>query len=284
MSDEKECFVIAPIGEEDTEMRKRSDDVLNNIIKPIVEDYGYEAERADEIQEPGMIPTQIIERVIESDLVIADLTGSNPNVFYELAVRHAYNKPFIQLIDTGENLPFDVGKARTIRIDRGTAGSIRKVEEELERQIEAIESDDFDADNPISDAVELKRLRESGDPERESLADIKESISELQNSVTSIQNKFNNPEELFPERLTQKRELKNKEEMSKSLTAILDAATDIMVTIDEVDLDEDTYEKIDNSTGKLVKNVYRLETRLAEQEDDRSHHFMAAELANVDIE
>lgn len=110
----KKCFVISPIGEDDGPIRRRSDQVLQYIIKPPVEEAGYQLTRADKISEPGIITSQIIERVVEDDLVIADLTDWNPNVFYELAIRHAIRKPFVQLIKRGEKLPFDVAGTRTI--------------------------------------------------------------------------------------------------------------------------------------------------------------------------
>jgi len=50
----------------------------------------------------------------KSDLVIADLTYHNPNVFYELAVRHLNKKPVIHLIKKGEKIPFDINDRRTI--------------------------------------------------------------------------------------------------------------------------------------------------------------------------
>lgn len=72
--------------------------------------------RADQISKSGLITTQIINQIIECPLVIADLTGANPNVFYELAIRHATGKPYIQLIEQGHRLPFDIGGVRTISI------------------------------------------------------------------------------------------------------------------------------------------------------------------------
>ncbi len=79
---EKICFVIAPIGEPRSDIRKRSDQVLEHIIRPVVESCGYKAVRADDIPQPGMITNQIIQHVVDAPLVIADLTGQNANIFY----------------------------------------------------------------------------------------------------------------------------------------------------------------------------------------------------------
>ncbi len=64
--------------------------MLQGIIKPALENdpFNYDVQRADEISEPGLITDQIIGAIIEADLVVADLTGANPNAFHELAIRH----------------------------------------------------------------------------------------------------------------------------------------------------------------------------------------------------
>ena len=85
----KICFVIAPIGEPESDTRRRSDQILRHVIRPAVKSKGYTAIRADEISEPGIITSQVIQHIVEDPLVVADLTERNPNVFYELAVRHA---------------------------------------------------------------------------------------------------------------------------------------------------------------------------------------------------
>ena len=95
----KTCFVICPIGEEGTDIRERSDEILDEVITPAVTECGYESPvRADKISIPGIITSQIIQQIIDADLVIADLTKHNANVFYELAVRHCVQKPVILLI------------------------------------------------------------------------------------------------------------------------------------------------------------------------------------------
>ena len=60
----------------------------------------------------GLITKAIIEQIITADLVIADLTGNNPNVFYELAIRHSYRKPTIQIVKGEIDIPFDVANMR----------------------------------------------------------------------------------------------------------------------------------------------------------------------------
>lgn len=183
--EKKTCFVISPIGEEGSETRERSDKVLKHIICGTVEQLGYEVVRADKISEPGIITTQIIEHIIGSELVIADLTDKNPNVFYELALRHAIRKPLVQLIMKGEAIPFDVAATRIIQFDLHDLDSVASAKDQIASQVKSLESGKGEVDNPISVSIDLKVLRE-GNIEERALADIVESISDLRLAVTSV--------------------------------------------------------------------------------------------------
>ena len=188
MADEntKTCFVIAPIGEPDTEIRRRSDQILQYIIRPAVESLGYSAVRADEIDEPGIITSQVIQHVSEDPLVVADLTGHNPNVFYELAIRHAIRKPYIQIIQKGESIPFDVAAARTIFVDHRDLDMVDAAKNQIIEQTRNLESNSSSPESPISVAVDLQSLRQSDDPEQRSLADVLSTLSEIQGRLTNV--------------------------------------------------------------------------------------------------
>jgi hypothetical protein len=181
----KICFVISPIGEEESETRKRSDQILKHIITGPVEQLGYEVIRADKISEPGIITHQILQHIVDDPLVIADLTDRNPNVFYELALRHAIRKPLVQLIRKGDQIPFDVAATRIIQFDLQNLDSVDAAKLEIIAQVKSIEAGKTDTDNPISVSLDLKVLKESGNPKERSLADIVEAISDLRLIVAS---------------------------------------------------------------------------------------------------
>ena len=149
------CFVIAPIGEAESETRKRSDTVLRHIIRPVLKHpERYKVVSADEIAEPGLITNQIVERLRDDELVIADLTDANPNVFYALAIRNCVKKPVIHLLLTGQKPPFDLGNSRTIFYDLTLEGGER-CKEELEKHITAVESDSSNVSSPVSNVIDL---------------------------------------------------------------------------------------------------------------------------------
>ena len=176
---DKSCFFIAPIGEPGTAVREDSDQVLRHIVRPAASRFGFNAVRADEIAEPGIITSQVIERIVESPLVIADLTGHNPNVFYELAIRHAIRKPFVQMIRKGEAIPFDVATARTVRYELDLNGAADAVNE-IARQIEFLQNDPSTLETPISITLDLQNLRgteDSNDSGAQHLLPLLEDIS-----------------------------------------------------------------------------------------------------------
>jgi len=189
MNEKKTCFFISPIGEEGSEERKRSDDVLEYIITPVADTkFGYNVIRADKIGKPGMITSQVIEHVLESDLVVADLAYRNPNVFYELALRHAIRKPFIQIIEEGKAIPFDVAGVRTIYLNHTDLGSAERARRKLVEQIEAIHADPENIESPVTQAIDLQRLRQSGGQLEEYVVQMMEMLSDLKGQVAQLTN------------------------------------------------------------------------------------------------
>ena len=186
----KTCFVITPIDEEGTEIRKRADQLLKHIVGPVTESMGYAAIRADLIPQPGVITRQVIQGGIDSSIVIADLTGHNPNVFYELAVRHAVKRPYVQMIDSKEQIPFDIADTRTIIFDIHDMDSVEAAKQKLTNQIRSIEGGKAEVDNPVSMAVDLKILKESQNPTQRSLAELTEAIAEIRIIVRNIEERL----------------------------------------------------------------------------------------------
>jgi len=150
----KVCFYISPIGDEGTEQRKHSDFFLHQIVEPAMEGFGLQIVRADAIGKPGMITGQIIEHLVKAKLAIADLSFHNPNVFYELCLRHACRLPTVQIIRKRDNIPFDLEQFRTIQINTDDIYELYpKLDEyksEISNQVRKVLEDPEDVDNPIT--------------------------------------------------------------------------------------------------------------------------------------
>jgi len=176
----RSCFVVGPIGKAGSEARLRSDQLLRHLIAPVLKELGFAAPvRADQMSEPGRITRQIIERIMEDDLVIADLSDSNPNVYYELALRHGMSKPFIQLMATKEPLPFDIADQRTIFLNHRDLDSVADAREELDRQIRAVVEGQASVDSPFTFALDVRQLRETGDAGDRTTLEILALVQEL---------------------------------------------------------------------------------------------------------
>ncbi|MBD3342186.1 MAG: DUF1566 domain-containing protein [Candidatus Lokiarchaeota archaeon] len=154
MTDKKRCFIIMPFGKHGTPEYDRNMKIYKLMIKPVVEKCGYESIRADELEHVGSITRDIIELLHGSELVIADLTGRNANVFYELGVRHVlYRCGTIPIIKKGESLPFDIANYRAIFYTSELDGP-ELFKNELEMRIKAFEKYQAEkSDNPVHDIL-----------------------------------------------------------------------------------------------------------------------------------
>jgi hypothetical protein len=145
-----------------------------------------------------MITSQVIQHIVDDPLVVADLTGWNPNVFYELAIRHALRRPLVQMIKRGEQIPFDVAGTRTVYVDHKDLDSVEEAKEEIVKQVRSLEKDSSDIETPISVSLDLQLLRQSENPEQRSLGDLLAVITELRSGLSNLEKRLDNPETIIP--------------------------------------------------------------------------------------
>lgn len=177
----KNCFVVCPIGEEGTETRKRSDQILKHIIAPVCESEGYEVVRVDKINDSDSINQTIIKHLNESDLVIADLTDHNSNAFFETGYRTALGKPLIQLTQEGEKLPFDVSGTRTIFYNLSDLDKTETTKQKLRETIKVITIDKEDSSN---ESLQVDMQNSQNKQIISLLFDVKDSIEALSTSIS----------------------------------------------------------------------------------------------------
>lgn len=181
---ETECFFIAPIGEDNTDIRKRSDGIRDWVVKPAAEAAaGLMTVRADDVGEPGQITAQAVQHCLKAKAAVADLTGGNPNVYYELSVRHGALKPVVLIAEDGTKLPFDISQSRVIFFDSTDLSSAGEAQGEIREQIEA--SLVGTPDNPISDGMRLAELQ-AGNVEEQTLAAVLERLQRLSHTTDEI--------------------------------------------------------------------------------------------------
>lgn len=146
----KTCFVVSPIGEKGSDTRKRADDLFELVIEPALEKFSFDVIRADKIIGSNEITGDVVNLIQTADLCVIDLTGENPNVFYECGRRHEAGKPFIQLITDGERIPFDLAGIRTIPYNTSDARTVRDVSAQIRDYVEQFERDGYGAESGTS--------------------------------------------------------------------------------------------------------------------------------------
>lgn len=145
MANKDKCFIITPIGDDTDPIRRHIEGIIDAALRPALEDK-YDLVVAHRISEPGSITKQIITEIYSAKLVVANLTNRNPNVMYELALRHSLEKPVIMIAEKGTPLPSDIVMERTIFYQNDARGVI-----ELRENIAAAEKEiDYDkTESPI---------------------------------------------------------------------------------------------------------------------------------------
>jgi hypothetical protein len=124
------CFVVMAIGDQsyhgETVSAASLKDAYSNVIKEALSQArpGLEIVRSDEVSVPGTITTDILTRLMHSTFVVVDITYPNPNVFYEVGVRHACRPGTILIRDSEAPVkaPFDVSHQRYIEYHKTPAG------------------------------------------------------------------------------------------------------------------------------------------------------------------
>ncbi len=150
------CFVLMPLKDEFL-------DVYEKVLKPTLESpkIRLRCARADKFVHPTNIMSDIIKEICEADVVVADLSGCNANVFYELGVSHALADKTV-MISCEEAIPFDLKQYRIIHYKHTIGGAEQLVEKLTEAVLAVLESQD-EPSNPVQDFLARgKRLVKPG--------------------------------------------------------------------------------------------------------------------------
>ena len=169
----KSCFVIMPIGEvvspkvtvTRAELRSRYDDLIKEALQKARPDL--EVVRADDVASPGGITTDIFTRLMHSDYVVADITFANPNVFYELGIRHACRPGTVLVRDrNGAQAPFDLAGLRHIEYENTPSG-LKSLASELQQKFEWVDLHPNDPDNEFLALAKLTGYQFQGYEKKE---------------------------------------------------------------------------------------------------------------------
>ncbi len=125
------CFVITPFGD-------WNDTYYSEIYKPAISKAGLEATRSDDLYRPSQIVQDIWSYTKSAKVLLADLTGKNPNVFYELGLAHALKKPVVLITCSIDDVPFDLRSLRCIQYDKNEPNWSKTLQKSITSAIEEV--------------------------------------------------------------------------------------------------------------------------------------------------
>jgi len=120
-SQHPKCFIVMPFGVQDLE------DLYNEFILPVLDDCKLDCARGDDIFGSNVVMDDVKAAIATADLVIADLSGQNPNVFYEVGIAHTLGKPVLLLSQSIEDVPFDLRHRRVLPYEYTPVGCKRLI-------------------------------------------------------------------------------------------------------------------------------------------------------------
>lgn len=199
---DKTAFIVSPIGDSLAPLgspgRSNYEDSIfmwSKVFEPACETFGLRIVRSDRIADPGEIPDQIFSYLSSAEVVVADLSGANPNVMYELGLRHSRSAITLQVGEYGR-LPFDVSSIRTIQFNRDEAGLIAVRDQLIESLRAALESGPTDlratrmfANSDLQDSTIEEDVRKSAAPDTDVLPEepgIIDMLAEAETAVTHV--------------------------------------------------------------------------------------------------
>lgn len=141
----RKCFVLMPFAEKYRE-------VYEQIYKAVCSDNNVECWRVDEVARPGSITKDIVDGIIDADIVIADLSSQNPNVFYELGIAHSVGNKTIMTCQNIDDVPFDIGNYRVILYEQTISGSkelIKKLDKSIKELLKSLDQ----TNNPVQEVL-----------------------------------------------------------------------------------------------------------------------------------
>ena len=139
----KLCFVLMPF-------KKELKEVYTKAIQPACELAGFKSLRVDELKGAFNINRKIIEFIFKSDAIVADLSGWNPNVYYEMGVAHAIDNKTIMITHENDRLPFDVSTYNCIKYKQ-TEDGFEKLTKNITEFLLCIDDWRKHATNPVQD-------------------------------------------------------------------------------------------------------------------------------------
>lgn len=186
------AFVVMQVGPKDSAERQRADEIFEFLIAPTVRDAGLEPYRSDLDISPGAVTSRMLSELLQARIVIADLTGRNPNVFYELGVAHSFARPLILIAESVSSLPFDTKDERVIELgeyshDGLTYARGERVKASLRDSLRLVLTAGYSPPSPLRDVAASRFVEQLApeDPLAAEMTRIRETLDIIRVRLTS---------------------------------------------------------------------------------------------------
>lgn len=248
---EKYCFVIMPISDQEGYEKGHFARVYQHIIKPACELAGFKPIRADDEVKTNYIVVDIIKKVLESDIVICDLSAKNPNVLYELGIRQSFNKKSVLIKDRKINRIFDIQGLRTIDYDENLR--VDEVQKSINIIAKTITETYEQSEDEVNSLIQLLSIKpaelKSFELSQESSL-IMDALNDISNRLYSIESSPNNDISNITKQIIPKQFIINNKKISLGTTLYDKKLNNIGKLVDVHD-DAIFLEK-DNKINKLM--------------------------------
>jgi hypothetical protein len=192
---EERVFTVQQIGAKESSDRKRADDIYEFIIVPAVKEVGLEPYRADLDLTPGAITPKMLSELLNARVIIADLTGRNPNVFYELGIIHSFARPLISIADSAASLPFDAKDERIIELGDYPPGGLsmrqgQRAIASLSESLKIVLAENYTPRSPLHEVAANRSLDQLApeNPLAAEMAQIRKTLEDIWQRMTLERN------------------------------------------------------------------------------------------------
>jgi hypothetical protein len=162
------CFVIMPISDISGYEAGHFGRVYEYLLKPAIVSAGFTPLRSDDTSKTDYIVVGIVQRVVESPMVLCDFSARNPNVLYELGIRHAFNRPVTLIRDTRTDKVFDIQGLRYIEYDASLR--IDSVHKDVAKISTAIKETATAGDPGFNSVVHLAGIKAATVPQQQEIS------------------------------------------------------------------------------------------------------------------
>lgn len=182
---------MMPISDPDGYDKGHFARVYEHLIKPACENAGFLPIRADEVAQTNHIVLDVVQKIVEYDMAICDLSSRNPNVLYELGIRQAFNKPVVLLKDDITANIFDISGIRYIQYEKTLR--IDNIKSCICSLVKSIDETYHAKDNIVNSILKLLALHPAVLPTQSS--DLSPDTKVIMNALQGINDRIGNLEE-----------------------------------------------------------------------------------------